>query len=55
MPATDTIPAPATSGPAGPANPGAQPAPPALVATAVRAHWTDRLAHVLLSLAEGGL
>jgi iron(III) transport system permease protein len=52
LPATDTLPTDsATSVPAGPANPGAQPAPPALVTTSVRAHWTDRLAHLLLALA----
>ncbi|MDK3021466.1 putative 2-aminoethylphosphonate ABC transporter permease subunit [Cupriavidus taiwanensis] len=53
LPATDTLSPTPASAPAGPSQPTqpTQPAPPALVATSVRAHWTDRLAHVLLALA----
>ncbi|MDT4825884.1 hypothetical protein D3C81_931640 [compost metagenome] len=54
-PATDTAP---VAVPAGLANSGGRPslpAPPAIVATSVRAHWTDRLAHLLLALAAVAL
>ncbi|WP_317920769.1 putative 2-aminoethylphosphonate ABC transporter permease subunit, partial [Cupriavidus sp. TA19] len=55
VPATDTAPG---AVPAGLVNPGGRPsmpAPPAIVATSVRAHWTDRLAHLLLALAAVAL